>query len=100
MVEIHRTTTQEGAKLANNTPEQDAALEKVRVADKDYRQARGVLEQRFRDEMKQRLSDRVAHRDRAVRAARDTGVAIGKIGRALGTKDFSTVNVILIGESK
>jgi hypothetical protein len=69
-----------------------ARLDAVAKARQAYVVARATLEQRLRDQMREELSNLQTQVDIAVRYAFDTGESKAAIMRAMGTKDYNTMN--------
>jgi len=70
-------------------------LDAVSKARQAYVLARTTLEQRLRDEMREELSNLQTQVDMAVRYAFDGGESKAAIMRAMGTKDYGTMNASL-----
>jgi hypothetical protein len=72
-----------------------AKLDAVAKAKKAYVLARTTLEQRLREQMREELTNLQTQVDIAVRYAYDTGESKASILRAMGTKDYGTLNASL-----
>lgn len=78
--------------------EQRTAVNKVRRASDEYRNARDTLERQLRDELQQKLVSLMAVRDNEVRIAYAMGVKKATLKRAIGSKDHNTLqNILSIG---
>lgn len=86
-----RTKTNGQQKL--NKPSQ--RLDAVSKARQAFVMARTTLEQRLRDQMREELSNLQTQIDIAVRYALDSGESKASILRAMGTKDFRTLQASL-----
>ena len=69
-----------------------ARLDAVSKAKRAYVIARTTLEQRLREQMRDELANLQTQLDIAVRYAVDAGESKASILRALGTKDYGTIN--------
>lgn len=67
-------------------------LDAVTKAKTNYVLARTTLEARLREQLREELSNMQAQIDLAVRYAYDAGLSKASIMRALGTKDYHTLN--------
>lgn len=74
---------------------QNARLDAVTKAKTAYVMARATLEARLREQMANELSNLQTQIDIAVRYAFDSGESKAAILRALGTKDYGTLNASL-----
>lgn len=74
---------------------QNARLDAVTKTKTAYVMARATLEARLREQMANELSNLQTQIDIAVRYAYDSGESKASILRALGTKDYGTLNVSL-----
>lgn len=72
-----------------------ARLDAVQKAKTAYVMARTTLEARLREQMREELSNLQTQIDIAVRYAVDAGESKAAILRALGTKDYGTINASL-----
>ena len=70
-------------------------LDAVAKARQAYVLARTTLEQRLRDQMREELTNLQTQVDIAVRYAFDAGESKAAIMRAMGTKDYNTMNASL-----
>lgn len=73
-----------------------ARLDAVAKARQAYVLARTTLEQRLREQMAEELSNLQTQVDVAVRYAFDSGESKAAIMRAMGTKDYNTMNASLV----
>jgi hypothetical protein len=73
----------------------NARLDAVSKAKQAYVLAKSTLEQRLREQMKTELANIQTQMDIAVRYAFDAGESKADILRALGTKDYGTLNASL-----
>lgn len=78
-----------------NTTGFNARLDAVSKAKQAYILARTTLENRLREQMRNELSNLQTQVDIAVRYAVDAGESKASILRALGTKDYGTINASL-----
>ena len=74
---------------------QNARLDAVTKAKTAYVMSRATLEARLREQMAEELSNLQTQVDIAVRYAYDSGESKASILRALGTKDYGTLNASL-----
>ena len=74
---------------------QNARLDAVTKAKTAYVMSRATLEARLREQMAEELSNLQTQVDIAVRYAFDSGESKASILRALGTKDYGTLNASL-----
>lgn len=72
-----------------------ARLDAIRKAKQAYVLAKASLEQRLREQMREELTNLQTQVDIAVRYAYDTGESKASILRAMGTKDYGTLNASL-----
>jgi len=73
----------------------NARLDAVSKSKQAYVLAKSTLEQRLREQLKDELSNIQTQMDIAVRYAFDAGESKADILRALGTKDYGTLNASL-----
>lgn len=73
----------------------NAKLDAVAKARQAYVLARATLEARLREQMRQELANLQTQVDIAVRYAYDSGESKASIMRAMGTKDYNTMNASL-----
>lgn len=73
----------------------NARLDAVTKAKQAYVVARTTLENRLREQLREELSNMQTQIDIAVRYAYDSGESKASILRALGTKDYHTLNAAL-----
>lgn len=76
-----------------------ARLDAVAKARQAFVVARTTLEQRLREQMAEELSNLQTQVDVAVRYAYDSGESKAAIMRAMGTKDYNTMNASLVRTS-
>ena len=73
----------------------NARIDAVRKAKQAYVLAKSTLESRLREQMRDELSNIQTQLDIAVRYAFDAGESKANILRAMGTKDYNTLNASL-----
>lgn len=82
--------------MARLNAEQEAALERVRAAQRVHRTARSDAEAEARRMVERRLDDAGRERSRAVRHALELKVPRSRVGaEGIGTKDWGTIDRIL-----
>jgi hypothetical protein len=80
------------------TPEQRAAVTRVRNASEQFRIARINLEKQLREQLQRELAGMLAVRDNEIRVAYAIGVRKATLKRAIGSKDHATIqNVLSMG---
>lgn len=80
------------------SPEQRAAVTRVRNTSEQFRIARINLEKQLREQLQHELSSMLAVRDNEIRIAYAIGVRKATLKRAIGSKDHATIqNVLSMG---
>jgi hypothetical protein len=77
------------------TPKAEQALENLRERHKEYRDRKAVIEAEVRQLLEDRLKVIREERDTAVRLAAEAGVPRTRLGEAIGTSNYKTIQDIL-----
>jgi plasmid stability protein len=77
------------------TPQAEQAFNVLREKHRDYRERKAIIEAEVREILEQRLSVIREERDTALRLAADAGVPRTRLGEAIGTSNYKTIQDIL-----
>lgn len=77
------------------TPKAEQALQNLRERHKEYRDRKAVIEAEVRELLEERLRAIRVERDTAVRLAAEAGVPRTRLGEAIGTSNYKTIQDIL-----
>jgi hypothetical protein len=77
------------------TPQAEQALLALRERHKDYKERKSQIEAEVRAVLEERLSIVKGERDKALRLAAEAGVPRTRLGEAIGTSNYRTVQDIL-----
>jgi hypothetical protein len=81
--------------MTNLTPQAEQALQNLRDRHKEYKERRSLIEAEVRALLNERLSVVREERDKALRLAAEAGVPRTRLGEAIGTSNYKTVQDIL-----
>ena len=81
--------------MTHLTPQAEQALQAVRDKHKEYKERKALIEAEVRATLQDRLNALREERDGAIRLAVEAGVPRTRLGEAIGTSNYRTIQEIL-----
>ena len=81
--------------MTHLTPQAEQALQAVRDKHKEYKERKALIEAEVRATLQDRLNTLREERDGAIRLAVEAGVPRTRLGEAIGTSNYRTIQEIL-----